>query len=148
MKSVQIDLTKTDVGAFNFEFLRLVSSQGMGAAEIGECINTIARIDEDDFDSWITEWGRTAARVASLAGDLQEQGDTIAARTAFPRAANYYRAAEFYGTRDDPRQERAWRRSRECFAAAAPLLPYPPHPLEIPFGEARLPARLLRRRDR
>lgn len=136
---MKIDLTRTDVGAFNFEFLRLVSSQSVGAAEIGECINTIARINKDDFDSWITEWERTAERVASLAGDLREQGDTIAARTAFLRAANYYRAAEFYATHDDPRQERAWRRSRECFAAAAPLLPYPPQPLEIPFGKGRLP---------
>jgi pimeloyl-ACP methyl ester carboxylesterase len=136
---VKIDLTKTDVGAFNFEFLRLVSSQSVGAAEIGECIDTIARIRNDDFDSWVTEWNRTATRVAAIGDQHLDDGDTVAAGGALLRAANYFRAAEFYATHDDPRQHQAWQRSRECFAAAAPLLPYPPEPLEIPFGGARLP---------
>jgi pimeloyl-ACP methyl ester carboxylesterase len=136
---VKIDLTKTDVGGFNFEFLRLISSQSVGAAEIGECIDTIARIGKDDFNSWITEWIRTATRVAATGHQQLEGGDAVAARTAFLRAANYFRAAEFYATHDDPRQEDAWQRSRECFATAAPLLPYPPEPIEIAFGEARLP---------
>lgn len=136
---MKIDLTKTDVGAFNFEFLRLISSQSVGAAEIGECIDTIARIRKDDFDSWITEWNRTATRVAALGHQQLDRGDTVAARGTFLRAANYFRAAEFYATHGDRRQHQAWQRSRQCFAAAAPLLPYPPESIEIPFGDARLP---------
>ncbi len=136
---MKIDLTKTDVGGFNFEFLRLISSQNVGAAEIGECIDTIARIGKDDFDSWITEWNRAATRVAGIAQEQLDRGDSVAARSAFLRAANYFRAAEFYATHDDPRQEEAWQRSRECFATAAPLLPYPPESVEIPFDNARLP---------
>ncbi|HYB82669.1 MAG TPA: dipeptidyl aminopeptidase, partial [Mycobacterium sp.] len=130
---MKIDLTRTDVGAFNFEFLRLISGQGVGAAEIGECIDTIARIGKDDFDSWITEWYRTATRVALIGRQQLDRGDTVAGRGTLLRAANYFRAAEFYATPDDPRQHDAWQRSRECFATAAPLLPYPPEPVAIPF---------------
>lgn len=136
---MKIDLTKTDVGAFNFEFLRLISSQSVGAAEIGECIDTIARIRNDDFDSWITEWNRIATRVATTGRQQLERGDTVVARSAFLRAANYFRAVEFYANHCDPRQRDAWQRSRQCFAAAAPLLPYPPESIEISFGDARLP---------
>lgn len=136
---MKIDLTKTDVGGFNFEFLRLISSQNVGAAEIGECIDTVARISKDDLESWITEWNRTAARVAAIAQEQLDRGDTVAARSAFLRAANYFRAAEFYATHDDPRQDEAWQRSRECFVTAAPLLPYPPEPVEFLFDDACLP---------
>jgi len=46
---VKIDLTRTDVGGFNFEFPRLISSQSVGAAEIGECLATIGRIEDDNY---------------------------------------------------------------------------------------------------
>ena len=136
---MKIDLAEPNVGGFQFEFLRLLSAQSVGAAEIGECIYTMGRIAEDDFDGWVDEWSGTADRVAADAQRLVSAGNTASARDAFLRAANYYRAAEFYATQDDPRQIAAWRSSRECFAQAAPMLRFPPEPIEVAFDGARLP---------
>jgi fatty-acyl-CoA synthase len=60
------------------------------------------------------EWNRTASRVAGEARRLLLAGDLPAARDAFLRAANYFRAAEFYATHDDARQMTAWQASWEC----------------------------------
>ena len=48
--------TDTNVGGFNFEALRGMSYQSTKGAEIGECLNTIDKIRNKDFESWITEW--------------------------------------------------------------------------------------------
>jgi pimeloyl-ACP methyl ester carboxylesterase len=141
---MKIDLANTDVGGFNFEFLRLLSSQTAGAAEIGECLTTIGRVKSDSFESWITEWRRTAARVATVAGSLLQRGDRVGARCAFLRASNYYRAAEFYATHDDPRQTEAWTLSRETFLQAAALTSPLVERIEIPFEDAQLPGYFVR----
>jgi hypothetical protein len=36
-------------------------------ADIGECLATAARIKEGDFESWHTEWTKTAQRVQKIA---------------------------------------------------------------------------------
>jgi hypothetical protein len=58
---MKIDLQDTEVGGFNYEFLRAISYQNSGGAELGECVAAAARIHEGDFDSWIQEWTRLAA---------------------------------------------------------------------------------------
>ena len=141
---MKVNLTTTDVGGFNFEFLRIVSCQSVGAAEIGECLYTIGRIEDGSFDSWITEWNRTAGRVAAEARRLLTAGQPLAARDAFLRAANYFRAAEFYATHDDPRQVAVWQASRDCFAQAVPLLRFPAEPIEVAFDGACLPGYFVR----
>lgn len=46
--------TDTNVGGFNFEALRGMSYQSTKGAEIGECLNTIGKIRNKEFESWIT----------------------------------------------------------------------------------------------
>jgi pimeloyl-ACP methyl ester carboxylesterase len=136
---MKIDLLDTEVGGFNYEFLRAISYQASGGAELGECIAAVARIHEGDFDSWIQEWTRLADRVAQEAETALKKGKQAEACHAFLRASNYYRAAEFYVSHTDPRQFALWTRSRECFHQAASLMSPVVEILEIPFEEARLP---------
>ena len=136
---MKIDLQDTKVGGFNFGFLRAISYQSTGGAELGECVATAARIHEGDFDSWIQEWTRLADRAAQEAGAALKKGNQVEARGAFLRASNYYRAAEFYASHEDPRQYALWTRSRKCFHQAASLMSPPIEILEIPFEDARLP---------
>jgi len=136
---MKIDLQETRVGGFNYEFLRTISYQASAGAELGECVAAATSIHEGDFESWIAAWSRLADRVATLAETALQEGDTISARNAFLRASNYYRAAEFYASHEDARQEAAWAHSRNCFQHAASLTSRPIEVLSIPFEQARLP---------
>lgn len=59
---------------FSFELLRTLSYAPYGGADIGECLSTAYRIKEGDFESWYTEWYRTAERIHALAVDSLERG--------------------------------------------------------------------------
>jgi hypothetical protein len=80
---------------FSLQLLRAVEGTYYKGADIGECLSTAYRIKEGDFESWHTEWLKTAKRVHSYADQCLVQRHTISAREAYLRASNYYRVAEF-----------------------------------------------------
>ncbi len=91
---------------FSFELLRTLSYAPYGGADIGECLSTAYRIKEGDFESWYTEWYRTAERIHALAVDSLERGKRVSARECYLRAHNYYRTAEFFS---------AWKSERPAY---------------------------------
>ena len=102
---------------FSFQFLRVLGSAASRQADVGECFATADRIAEGDFESWTREWTQTAERVAAGALKSAESKYDISAADAYLRAANYYRAAEFYlhGNPTDPRIPELSGRSANCF---------------------------------
>ena len=64
---MKVNFRDKTVGGFNYEFVRGISTQHIGAAEFGECMETIDRVKDGNFDSWISEWTVTADRVANYA---------------------------------------------------------------------------------
>jgi hypothetical protein len=80
---------------FSLQLLRAIAQTYYKGADIGECLSTAYRIKEGDFDSWYTEWLKTAKRVHKYADDCLATNHKISAREAYLRASNYYRAAEF-----------------------------------------------------
>ncbi|MEC0225661.1 hypothetical protein [Paenibacillus alba] len=105
---------------FSFELLRTLSYAPYGGADIGECLSTAYRIEEGNFESWYTEWYKTAERIHALAIDSLERGNRISAREFYMRASNYYRTAEFFlhGNPTDPRILETWGNSRNTFRQA------------------------------
>jgi dienelactone hydrolase len=87
--------------AFSFETLRAVSYTPYGGADIGEVMTTVARITPGDWESWYREWRALADRIATIADKCAGDGHTASASSAYVRASNYYRTAEFF-LRDDP----------------------------------------------
>ncbi|MBV9578677.1 MAG: hypothetical protein JO057_08820, partial [Chloroflexi bacterium] len=80
---MKVDVTDNLDGGFNYEFVRGVSTQSAGAAELGECLETMRQVRDNDFDSWIDHWRATADRVASYAeAQLQagQPGSGLSAR--------------------------------------------------------------------
>ncbi len=144
---MKFDFNDKVVGGFNFEFARGLSAMDIGAAQIGECFETLQRIRNGSFESWITHWSTTAGRVELYANHLQDAGDVEGAAKAFLRASNYYRMAVFYAEHADPRHTALWRRSKETFQRMIPLLPQPIETLEIDFERAKLPAYFVRGGD-
>jgi len=129
---------------FAYQLRRTIGHTFYGGADIGECIATAHRITEGDFESWYQEWLKTADRVCAIADSCLADGHLVSAREAYLRASNYYRAAEFYlhGDPSDPRILETWGKSRDCFATAAELLPFPVEAVEIPYENTTIPGYL------
>jgi pimeloyl-ACP methyl ester carboxylesterase len=90
--------------SFSFETLRAVGYTAYGGADIGEVITTAERITPGDTESWYREWRALADRIAGIADVCAANGHAVSASSAYLRASNYYRTAEFF-LRDDPRND-------------------------------------------
>jgi alpha-beta hydrolase superfamily lysophospholipase len=107
--------------AFSFETLRAVGYTAYGGADIGEVMATAARITPGDWESWYREWLALAERIATIADKSAADGHAASASSAYLRASNYYRTAEFFLRDDpsnDPRVEDISARAIETFRAA------------------------------
>jgi hypothetical protein len=140
---MRIDLTDTEVGGFNFELLRVLSSQATGGADIGECIAAMQGVRKNDTESWTVAWNSLADRTADSAERFLQAGQTVSARGALFKASTYYQAAVFYVRPEDPRFARLSYRSQELGKQAAQLCNPPIEVLEIPYGECKLPGYFL-----
>jgi len=137
---MRANFAKKTVGGFNFEFARGISTQGAGAAEFGECMETLQRIKNGDFESWTAEWAATAGAVAEYAVKVAATGDRWSAANAHLRASNYFRMAAFYVAHTDPRHREYWQRSRDHFLEMTKLGAKTIEYAEIDFEGSKLPA--------
>lgn len=129
---------------FSFQALRILGAAPGGFADIGECLMTLAAIEEGNEEQWHTAWYKLARRIENNAATWASQNHDVSARTAYLRAANYYRTAEFFlhGNPQDPRILKTWGKSRDCFRAAAKRLIPPVVPIQVPFEGTTLPGYL------
>jgi dienelactone hydrolase len=118
---------------------RTLEFMGEKAAEIGECLYAVRRIDETDGESWINEWADLAARVEALGDQSLAGGHAVSARECFLRASNYYRTAEYGTSPTHPRFEEIWVRSVESFREAASLFSPPIQFVDVHFEGKILP---------
>lgn len=126
---------------FSFELLRTLSYAPFGGADIGECLSTAYRIEEGNFESWYSEWYKTAERIHAHAEQSLAQGKRVSARENFLRASNYYRTAEFFlhGNPADPRILETWGKSRHSFIHATKLIDTHVEQVKIPYEGTFLP---------
>lgn len=130
---------------FSSQLLRTIGATYYKGADIGECLSTAYRIKEGDFESWYTEWLKTAKRVHKYADDCLAANRKVSAREAYLRASNYYRAAEFLLiSPEDPRIQTTWGSSKECFSNAGKLFSPPIESIEIPYEGTTLPGHFYR----
>jgi len=90
--------------SFSFETLRALGYAVYGGADVGEVLVVAERITPGDWESWYREWRALADRVADTADACAAAGHPVSANSAYLRASNYYRTAEFF-LRDDPRHD-------------------------------------------
>ncbi len=115
----------------------LLAAVAGGAADLGEVVETAARVQDGDADSWLREW--TAAG-----------GAAWAAATRRPSARRYLHAATYYAApleliaaTDGSVSETALRiRQRTCWERAVGLLGGVP--LRIPYEDRTLPGAFFR----
>jgi len=126
---------------FAFELQRTLGAAYSGEADIGECIATASRIKEGDFESWYSEWEKTADNFRAVGDESFAAGHRVSAMEAYYRAATYYRTAEFFlhGNPADPRIVETWGMSRDSFRDALSLDDVPYEIVEIPYENTTLP---------
>lgn len=125
---------------FDGQLLRALSYAYYRGADIGECLSTAKHITPKDFESWFSEWFKTAERVYSLAENSHQNNCLVSAKEAYLRASNYYRAATFfmYDTPPDRRLRQIYDKHCQSFAQAIPFFDYPVEPAEIPYEQSTL----------
>lgn len=80
---------------FDFECLRLLAMAPHDGAEIGEVLEAIAKIKDQDPESWYSTFLETGNKAEAIAKEAEAAGDRIGARRAYLRYSNYLRAAQF-----------------------------------------------------
>lgn len=126
---------------FAFELQRTLGASYSGEADIGECLPTASWIWEGDFESWYSEWNRTADNFRTAGDESLAAGHRVTAMEAYYRAATYHRTAEFFlhGDPADPRIVETWEKSRESFRDALSLDVVPYEIVAIPYENTTLP---------
>jgi hypothetical protein len=126
--------------SFSLQMLRTIGETYYKGADICECLSTSYRIKEGDFESWHTEWLKTARRVHKYAEESLSLGHKTSAYEAYLRATTYYRVAEFFLIDPaDPRIQTTWGSSKQCFSEAAKLSSPTFEPVKIPYEGTSLP---------
>jgi pimeloyl-ACP methyl ester carboxylesterase len=126
---------------FDFQVLRLLGETAYEAADIGEVVSTAERIKEGDYESWCTEWAKTAERLNEVADRALAGGHSIGARKAYLRASNYYRTAEFFlhEKPDDQKINDLYDASTACFSKVMELNQPVIQSVKIPYEGTTLP---------
>lgn len=132
---------------FSFELLRAASYGACGGSEIGECLATADRINDDDFESWHVEWLRMAEQVEKLGEAALRTGHSPSGQQALLRASNYYRTAEFFLAPDDLRRLPTYEKSRATFWRAMELSGVCVEHVRIPYEGVTLPGYFYRPDD-
>lgn len=120
-------------GYFDYNFSKFLGLATYSGAEIAECFETAARIEDGNIESWITAWLSTARRVEAYAENAIKGGHKISAKEAWLRATTYYQAALFFTLDTDPRKEQIYQKHTGCFQSAGKLFDPPLEVLSIPY---------------
>ena len=129
-----------DVATFPFRFMRILALAGTGGCEVNECFLVLEKTKKNNEQSWIREWAAMAEKLEQTAEKSIKTGQTLNAHQEYLRASAYYQVAMFSLSPADERLFTYLARSRQIFHQAASLFSPPIEVVDIPFGEARLPA--------
>ncbi len=132
---------------WSYQFRRVLGETQEGGGAISECFMAADAMRPGDGESWYAEWRRLADRCATQGGDAEAAGHPIAARNAYLRATNYYRACEYGLMPADPRRRDSFVKCEESFQRAGRYFAPPLEIVRVPYEGTTLPAYFLRPSD-
>ncbi|SJZ98993.1 alpha/beta hydrolase family protein [Consotaella salsifontis] len=130
--------------SLDYQFTKFLDFAPFLGAEIGEAYHVARNIDEDNIESWATEWSAMAYKIKALATEQRERGHKVSARETYFRASGYFEAAFFFLLEKHPSKETFYNEHIECFRAAGALFDPPYETIDIPFNGKTLPGYFLR----
>ena len=109
---------------FDGQLQRSVGKADSGLANVGECLAIAEQITPGDRDSWYRAWSDFATHLAEQGQAALAAGHRVSARSAWLRAAEYFRQAFFYhrDNLDGEELKVAYSSSVKAFRDALPLL--------------------------
>lgn len=127
---------------YDAQFQRTLLAAYAGFADLGEAFATARDIRRPDAERWYNAWFGRAEAVRQIAETAAAAGDRASGRSAFLRAAEYYRQSYFFlrSNLDDPSLQRAYAAQVAAFTAAIPLLDRPVQTLAVPYAGTTLKA--------
>ncbi|MDR3573466.1 MAG: alpha/beta hydrolase [Anaerolineaceae bacterium] len=129
-----------DVATIPFRFMRILGIAGTGGSDVNECFLALENTKKNNEQSWIKEWAALAEKLEQAAQKSMTAGQTLNARQEYLRASAYYQVAMFSLSPADERLFTYLARSRQIFHQAAGLFSPQIEVVDIPFGDAHLPA--------
>ena len=123
--------------SFHFQTLRALTDIPAGGADTGEVFEAIKAIQDGDQLSWFAGWTALAERVLALA---ERTMDPVSKGGALMRAHTYFRTAEFFLPRDDPKRPVSWQKNTDCFYRALGALGVEHERLRAAYGDSQLNA--------
>ena len=123
----------------DFQLLRQLGSASYGGASVGECLALVRRMQEETPDQWVEQFDTLGKAQEEDALRREERGHRVSAREAFLRAANSYRAAEYYATVGGEPRAVLGQKTCRCFQKAMALSEHHCEAVEIPYGGKSLP---------
>ncbi|WEW56051.1 hypothetical protein PRK78_001486 [Emydomyces testavorans] len=118
---------------FDFELIRILGSTPVGGCDVAEFLEAISKIKKHDGESWYRAWYGQGERVEKIAQEAARDGFMVAARRAYLRACNYFRASSYMLANPDTRTLPSAERSIRNFRAAAALMDETVITLDIPY---------------
>ncbi len=137
-KETSVFLYFPDNKGWSHQILRLIGEAHYGGGDFGEIHRAASGMSSGNHEDWHREWKNIAEYVERLAGQASMAGRKVTAMQAYFRAFNYFRMADFYLDRDDPREIPTYLKSVECFRRAAELSHGRVQPVEIPYEATML----------
>jgi dienelactone hydrolase len=124
-----------DDDGMNFAVLISLGFAYANITDVGETLATIERIPEGDTEAWVTEWTKTADRLAQQAHASLAGGHPVSARSKLLRASTYYdhASAQAPGSTDPSRFTSLWEQHRDAWDRAVDLFDTPVERVEIPY---------------
>lgn len=124
---------------FDAQLVRALAYTAHRGADLGECLETAARITKVDPSLWYDEWLATAERIERLGEASLAAGHRASARDAWLRAANYHRTAGLFVLGPGADFGDSIRRQSAAFDKAAALFDHPATRVAIPYADTELP---------
>ncbi len=125
---------------WSHQLIRLIGEAHNGGGDFGEINRAASKMNVGDLESWYSEWKAMGEHIEKLANQAASKGFKVTARQAYLRASNYYRMADFYLGRDDPRELSTYEKHVTLFKKAADLSIPKIESVSIPFEGKHLHA--------
>ncbi len=124
--------------AWSHQLNRVIGEAQNGGGDFGEITRAASRLKVGDPESWFKEWNSIAEHVENVGRSAESAGERETASDSYFRASNYYRMADFYLDRDDPRELETYEKHVSLFQKAAELRVPRVETVSIPFEGKQL----------
>jgi dipeptidyl aminopeptidase/acylaminoacyl peptidase len=123
---------------WSHQMTRVIGESQNGGGDFGEISRAASKMKPGEPESWFSEWNSLADYVEQLGKSAEAEELLQTSMASYFRASNYYRMADFYLDRDDPRELPTYRKHVILFQKAAALHKPKIEEVSIPFEGKQL----------